>query len=92
MTIAEATDAGALMALTLARALHAETSAAAKAETTLVSITCDLIQTPDPAEAQTAHVTITRTTRTLAFAQAELFGREGRRLMAATGVYRIARN
>jgi hypothetical protein len=84
-------DPEALMALTLARALRAATAATAKAETSLVSITCDLIKRPDPDEAQSAAVEITRATKSLVFARAELSGRAGRALMSAAAVYRIVR-
>jgi acyl-coenzyme A thioesterase PaaI-like protein len=84
-----APDAGALMALTLARALAAATRTAAGADTRLVSISCDLIGVPDPEEMQVAETRIVRATRTLVFAEADLKGRDDRRLMAASGVYRI---
>lgn len=82
-------DPEALMALTLARALKQETAAAAGAETSLVSITCDLINRPAPDETQTAQVAITRATKSLVFAQADLTGRDQRSLMTAAAVYRI---
>ncbi|MFZ4071842.1 MAG: hypothetical protein ACOYJ6_17265 [Caulobacterales bacterium] len=82
-------DPEALMALTLARALKRETTAAARAETSLVSITCDLVNRPDVDEMQTAAVAITRATKSLVFAQADLTGRDGRALMTASAVYRI---
>ncbi|MBU6372541.1 MAG: hypothetical protein KJS97_07385 [Alphaproteobacteria bacterium] len=85
----EASDVDAMMALTLARALAAETAAAAGAETMLVSITADLIARPGAGEPQTAAVKIVRATRSLVFAEAELTGAEGRRLMTASGVYKI---
>lgn len=86
---AHASEADATMALTLARALAAETAAAAGAETMLVSITADLIARPAAGEPQTAQVRIVRATRTLVFAEADLRGADGRRLMTASGVYKI---
>jgi len=87
--IHDASEADALMALTLARALATKTSAAAGGETMLVSIAADLIARPDPGEAQSAAVRIVRTTRTLVFAEADLTGAQGRRLMTALGVYKV---
>jgi hypothetical protein len=84
-------DPEALMALTLARALRAATAEVARAETSLVSITCDLIKRPDPDETQAAAVEITRATKSLVFARADLSGRDGRALMSAAAVYRIVR-
>lgn len=84
-------EVDALMALTLARALAAETrTAAGGAETTLVSIAADLIARPNEGEAQTAEARIVRATRTLVFAEADLYGADRRRLMTASGVYKIA--
>jgi hypothetical protein len=54
-----------------------------------VSITCDLVHRPEPDELQTAAVAITRATKSLVFAQADLTGRDGRPLMTAQAVYRI---
>jgi acyl-coenzyme A thioesterase PaaI-like protein len=82
-------EVDAAMALALARALAAETRAAAKSETMLVSVTADLIARPQPGEAQSAVVRIVRATKSLVFAEADLTGDDGRRLMTASGVYRI---
>lgn len=82
-------DPGALMALTLARAMAGETAKAAGAATRLVSITCDLVATAEAGETQAADVRITRATKSLVFAEADLAGAAGRRLMTAAGVYRI---
>ena len=87
--MSQAAEADALMALTLARALAAETAAAAGRETRLVSIAADLIARPETDEPQRAEARIVRATRTLVFAEADLFGAGGRRLMAASGVYKV---
>jgi hypothetical protein len=62
------------MALTLARALAAETRAAAGKETMLVSVTADLIARPAAGEPQAATVRIVRATKSLVFAEADLDG------------------
>jgi hypothetical protein len=82
-------ESDATMALTLARALAAETGAAAGRETMLVSIAADLITRPDAGEPQDAAVRIVRTTKSLVFAEADLTGADGRRLMTASGVYKV---
>jgi len=86
---ADASEVDALMALTLARALAAETSAAAGKETMLVSVTADLIARPASGEPQLATVRIVRATKSLVFAEADLSGAQGRRLMTASGVYKV---
>lgn len=77
------------MALSLARALAEATSAAAGRETSLVSITCDLIARPEANAGLSAHAEITRATRSLVFASADLRDASGARLMTASAVYRV---
>lgn len=88
-TVDDQAEAEAAAALTLARALAAAAREACGAETSLVSITCDLIRRPQPHEPLTPRVEIARATKTLVFATADLFGQDGRRLMTASAVRRI---
>jgi acyl-coenzyme A thioesterase PaaI-like protein len=85
----EGEDVGASMATALAKALKAETEAAAGAPTRLVSITCDLIAEPAASETRRAAARVTRATKTLVFVEAELYGEADRRLMRASGLYRV---